>query len=192
MAYRFDPFPEFETERLRLRALRREDASGILCLSTDPAANRYLPGTGPKTMADAMARVERLQHDVENGKCIFWVIAERDDPSLIGTICLWNLEPLNRRGELGYKLLPFAHGKGYMTEALVPVLEFGFRNMVLHSIYAMTDAENLASVRLLESAGFVKEGHFRDAVYYQDRFHDQVVYATLRRDQLSGSQQPSQ
>lgn len=183
MNFNFDPFPELFTDRLRLRALSIEDTVAIFELRGHPVVKAFLPRTGPESEEAAAARIQRIMGEIENGQSIFWVICLRENPAVLGTICLWNLEPANRRGELGYELHPDHHRKGYMSEALAKVIEYGFAEMNLHSICAWTDAENQSSIRLLEKANFSKEAHFREAVYYGDRFHDQVVYTKWERPQ---------
>lgn len=176
MKFNFSPFPELLTDRLRLRSLTMEDTDAIFELRGHPEVKAFLPRIGPESPEAAAQKIQSIMQDLEEGKIVFWVISLRENPAVLGTICLWNLEPGNRRGELGYELHPVHHGKGYMSEALNEVLEYGFKTMHLHSICAMTDAENHSSVKLLEKANFTKEAHYREAVFYNDRFHDQVVY----------------
>ncbi len=69
-----------------------------------------------------------------------------------------------------------------MAEALAEVLRFGFKELELHRIWAMTHPENARSILLLERLGFACEGHLRD--YYIDKgeFVDRVVYGLLEDD----------
>jgi ribosomal-protein-alanine N-acetyltransferase len=176
MKYNFHPFPELKTERLRLRSLSLDDTAALFELRSHRSVKAFLPRSGPENHEATAEKIRTILKNEENGESVFWVICRPDNPAVMGTICIWNLEPGNRRGELGYEMFPDHHGKGFMTEALQAVLKYGFGSMKLHSVCAMTDAENQASIRLLEKAGFEKEGHFREAVFYNDRFHDQVVY----------------
>jgi ribosomal-protein-alanine N-acetyltransferase len=52
--------------------------------------------------------------------------------------------------------LPEHNGKGYITEAIKAVVEYGFEQMNLHSIEAVIDPENRASERVLQKNGFVQ------------------------------------
>jgi [ribosomal protein S5]-alanine N-acetyltransferase len=78
----------------------------------------------------------------------------------------------NVRAELGYALKPHFWGKGYMKEVLFEVLRFGLDQLGLHSLEANVNPENIASVRLLESVGFLKEGHFKENYLFGDHFVD--------------------
>jgi [ribosomal protein S5]-alanine N-acetyltransferase len=61
-------------------------------------------------------------------------------------------------------------------------MEYGFDAMDLNRIHACPWSENLASVRLLETLGFQKEGVRRDEYWENGVFHDEALYALLRRE----------
>ena len=82
---------------------------------------------------------------------------------------------------MGYALHPDFHGAGVMSEAMDVVLDYGFNKMKLHSIEAHVHPDNLASINLLQKKGFVKEGHFRENVFFNGKFLDTVVYALLNK-----------
>ena len=67
-----------------------------------------------------------------------------------------------------------------MKEALNAVLRYGFEELKLHSVEARLLAANKPSAFLLESAGFVKEGHLREEMYFRGNFYDTVIYSRLR------------
>jgi ribosomal-protein-alanine N-acetyltransferase len=52
--------------------------------------------------------------------------------------------------------------------------------MHIHSIEADIDKDNIASERLLQSLGFVKEGHFKESFYFEGTFIDSVIYSLLK------------
>ena len=56
-------------------------------------------------------------------------------------------------------ITPETFGKGYTTEAIKVVLEYGFEQLDLHSMEAIIDPDNIASERVLQKNGFVKEAH---------------------------------
>jgi ribosomal-protein-alanine N-acetyltransferase len=78
-------------------------------------------------------------------------------------------------------LLPEYHGKGIIVEAIKETIKYGFEIMNLHSIEAIIDPENLASEKVLQKSGFVKEAHLKENEYYEGRFLDTVIYSILNR-----------
>src|SRR5688500_18727940 len=98
---------------------------------------------------------------------------------MIGNICLWNISREHHKAEIGYVLSTEYHRKGLMDEAVKQVLEYGFNSMKLHSVQANVNPGNIASIKLLEKNGFVKEAHFRENFFYNGRYLDSAIYSLL-------------
>jgi ribosomal-protein-alanine N-acetyltransferase len=99
-----------------------------------------------------------------------------NDPSIvIGTICLWNIQKEHYRAEIGYMLHPDHWRKGIMKEAINAVVDYGFAILGLHSIEALLNPENIGSSSVLESSGFVKEGHIKENFYFNGKFSDTAI-----------------
>jgi RimJ/RimL family protein N-acetyltransferase len=83
-----------------------------------------------------------------------------------------------------------AQGNGYMNEALVSLLEFGFSQLALNRLEADIDPRNTASAKSLERLGFRKEGHLRERWIVAGEVSDSGLYGLLRSDwqarELSG------
>jgi RimJ/RimL family protein N-acetyltransferase len=69
-----------------------------------------------------------------------------------------------------------------MSEALKPVLCFGFEELSLNRLYAYHMARNPASGKVLKKNGFVQEGLLRQRVRKWGVFEDVVLLAILRED----------
>ena len=74
------------------------------------------------------------------------------------------------------------NGKGYITEAIKAVIAYGFEQMDLHSIEAVIDPDNIASEKVLQKNGFVKEAHILENELWEGKFWDTVIYSLLRRN----------
>jgi RimJ/RimL family protein N-acetyltransferase len=84
--------------------------------------------------------------------------------------------------EVGYWLGVAFWGRGVVTAALGAVTAWAFNAYDLRRIFALPFADNRASCRVLEKAGFVREGILREAVVKDGRVHDVALYALLRRE----------
>ena len=82
--------------------------------------------------------------------------------------------------EIGYWLGESCWGRGIVTEALRAVTAEAFRRFELRRIYALPFADNPASVRVLEKAGYVLEGRLRQSAIKDGQIRDQLLYATYR------------
>lgn len=82
--------------------------------------------------------------------------------------------------EIGYWLGEPAWGRGIVTEVLQAVTVEAFRRFELTRIYALPFADNRASVRVLEKAGYVIEGHLRQSAIKDGKIRDQLLYAAYK------------
>ncbi len=151
-------FSDLTTERLHLRQLTPYDAPEILIQRSDPRILQYIDITPAQTRQDALDFIAKIETNIANGISAYWAIARKSDPLLIGTICLWDFSPENARMEIGYSLHPDHQGKGYMQEAFVAAVQFGFETLQVDLIKAYVHPENTASVRLLARNNFMPAG----------------------------------
>ena len=106
----------------------------------------------------------------------------KDTNEFIGLMGLKIGKAQYRVAEVWYKIHPLHWLKGYATEALSAILGFGFKQLALHRVEAGTAADNLASVRVLEKAGFTLEGRKRKLLPLKRGWSDNYFYAILETD----------
>jgi [ribosomal protein S5]-alanine N-acetyltransferase len=179
MRLEFSPFPELHTPRLHLRQLEPADAPALFLMRSDERAMKFVPRPLHTTVDESAALIEVILTDLRNAEGITWAICLRNTPELIGTIGLWKMDKPNHRAEIGYMLNADFWGKGFATEALAAVEQYGFGKMNIHSIEAKLDPAHIASARVLEKRGFVLEAHFRENFLHGGQFLDTLVYAKL-------------
>ncbi|GAA0433239.1 GNAT family N-acetyltransferase [Agaribacter marinus] len=108
-----------------------------------------------------------------------------EEDKLIGTINLFQV----KRGPvqcalIGYVLDKSHNGKGYMTEAAKLVVDFGFNELKLHRIEAGVMPHNTGSIRVLEKAGFHKEGIAKKNVKINGKWEDHQVLAIINPEDM--------
>lgn len=82
--------------------------------------------------------------------------------------------------EIGYWLGESRWGRGIATEALTAVTAEAFTRFDITRLYAVPFADHTASVRVLEKAGYVREGHMRRSAIKNGIIRDQLLYATYK------------
>lgn len=150
----FTPFPTLTTDRLILRQLETDDALDIFSHRSDDSVNTHLVDFRHSSIEQTQAFIDRVQKEIAIGKTILWVITEKGNDTFIGTICLWNILKDEMKAETGYTLVSKFHRKGYMTEALTKVIDFGFNTMKLKTIEAYTHKDNKGSIQVLTKNNF--------------------------------------
>ena len=159
------------TERLRLRPATLQDLEVWLELSRD--AEEHWFGEPSSTIDDARAKLMwHIAHQEQHGFAS-WAAELRATGKVIGAAGLTHLAG-SAEIEVGYRFLKKHWGQGYATEAASASIRFGFDELGLERIVAVTLPENRASRRVMEKCGmrFVGVAH----VYG----HDQVKYAVAR------------
>jgi len=151
----FEIFPLMNTSRLHLRRLNLEDAEQVLFLRSDKVVNEFIKRQTPTKIQDAIDFVDKIQLGFIKRETISWVISLKDNPKMIGSICLWNFSADRKTAEVGYDLNPSFQNKGIMTEALQEVLQLGFHSLDLENIVAFTHHANENSKKLLTKNGFI-------------------------------------
>lgn len=150
----FDAFPVLTTERLVLRPLTYADENEVFYLRSDLEIHKYLYRPIAKTIDDARAFIDRVNKGFEDCTIIYWGICLKDEPKIIGTVCLWKISQELEQAETGYELMPLYQGKGYIQEAFAAVLNYAFNVLELKTIEAEVIPGNVKSVGLLKRFGF--------------------------------------
>ncbi len=171
--------PELRTERLLLRAFRRDDAPSIVGLAgAREVAATTLRIPHPYTEAD-VETFFRLREEPAFGYS--FAITRLDSAELVGAVGL-HPDPVHPRAELGYWIGVPHWGHGYATEAARAVVDFGFRELKLHRIFAHHFKENAASARVLQKVGMKYEGCSREHIEKWGRRIDLENYGILRSE----------
>ncbi|MDI1255240.1 MAG: GNAT family N-acetyltransferase [Flavobacterium sp.] len=181
LALNFTPFPILETERLLLRRLENSDLKNVYALRSNPKTMQYIPRPLATTENEALEHIKMINEKIENNEGINWAVTLKENPDCIGIMGLYRIQKENYRSEIGYMILPEYNGKGIVTEAVARIVQYGFEILNLHSIEGVIDPDNIASARVLEKNGFIKEAHFKENEYYAGKFLDTVVYSLLNK-----------
>ncbi len=158
--------PDLTTDRLHLRAPKREDAPAIFAgYGADPEVTRYLVWRPHQSVADAEAFIGACHANMAAGHELPWAIMGRHAPDagqLLGMIALRLVRPtpahdgvpaFGAQGEVGYVLGRQHWGRGVVTEALRAVLAYAFDELGLERVQAICDLDNPASARVMAKAG---------------------------------------
>lgn len=168
------------TQRIELREFRPDDEAAVHAYGSDPEVTRYL-SWGPNSEENTRrflkravrAANERPRRDYE------FAIVERATEQLIGGCGLRSARAEYHEYALGYCLRRDRWGAGVATEVVRALTNCGMRALRAHRIFALVDAENLASCRLLERLGYRMEGEQRADTRVRGAWRDTRVYAVL-------------
>jgi RimJ/RimL family protein N-acetyltransferase len=136
-----------------------EDAPQIFnAYARDPAVTKYLLWRTHKTIDETISFLMTCLKNWEGDHDFGWVIESQDTGELMGMIGI----SFDQMGaNLGYVLASSFWNKGFMTEAVKSITDWGLRQEGIFRVWAVSDVENTASVKVLENSGMQCEGMLR-------------------------------
>jgi RimJ/RimL family protein N-acetyltransferase len=149
--------PVIETDRLILRAHRREDFEFYVRMMSDPAVVRFLGDGKPFNRYLAWLRFLRSAGSWQLLGFGYWALEERASGAFIGEAGFVDLKrdaPLRDMTEVGWLLAPSAMGRGFATEAAQAVLAWGRGSFGAKRILCVIHPDNRPSIRVAEKCGF--------------------------------------
>jgi RimJ/RimL family protein N-acetyltransferase len=155
-------------DKVYLRPLEVEDADAFVPWRNDKEIRQYMGRTSPTNRIRGRERLEQCYISDQN---IHLGLALKEMDRLIGAIGLYHISMTHRNAELGIIIGDKScWSKGYGTEAMKLILEYGFDQLNLHRIYLFVLDFNTRAIRAYEKVGFRREAVFREH-WYKDGEH---------------------
>ncbi len=170
-------------ERVRLRAIEREDLPRFVAWLNDPEVNRGLSLSIPLSQVDEenwfSAMLERPMEEHP-------LVIEINTPEgwkAIGNIAFHAIDWKDRSTEVGIVIGEkslWSHGYG--RDAMQLMVSYGLNTLNLNRIFLRVYATNPRAIRSYEKAGFVHEGRFRQAHFQDGQYVDVLIMSVIRSE----------
>lgn len=171
------PGPVFcRGDQVALRTVEREDVEFLQRLINDPRVRR---GTGRVEPVNRVAEEEYVESLAEEEGVSTLVCVDGDPVGIIG---FEKREGVWGTAEVGYMIAPDEWGNGYATDALRELCAYAFAEQRVAKVVARAYETNEASCRVLEKAGFVREGCLRGEAFVQGERVDVYRYGLLESE----------
>jgi RimJ/RimL family protein N-acetyltransferase len=170
-----------EGKTVNLRVMERDDVDFLVgCRNDIDFWGEYVP------VGEQISKAEWLKyHDNPSNLGILiehkTFIVQKKDGTKIGLI-YHRLNQPYKWMEIGYFFVPNERGKGYGTEAAQLIIDYLFLSKEIARIHAIADVRNRASQRVLEKAGFQREGTMRKCQFIRGEWRDHHLYSILREE----------
>jgi ribosomal-protein-alanine N-acetyltransferase len=179
--------PALTGERIVLRMPEAADYAAWASLRAE--SRSFLEPWEPRWAHDELERgawrerLARYRQEFQRGTGMAFLIFDRRGGALLGGITLANIRHgVSQSGHIGYWVGEKHAGKGIMVEAVGLLADYAFRVLRLHRIEAACIPDNARSIRVLEKAGFQREGLLRSYLRINGRWHDHYLYALISDD----------
>ena len=173
--------PTLQYGLVTLRPSAEKDIDSIFSACQDPLIPAFTTVPATYTIDHAIDFVRSDPFSFAERRELRFVIdyGNGADTNFAGVISLHTINIKNHTAEIGYWMDKSLRGKGIGTIAAKMITDYGFRSLGFRRIDGLVDVDNLASQKLLTSAGFQKEGILRNKVSREDgRQIDMALFAT--------------
>ncbi len=165
-------------EQVVLRPIQRDDLKRLYELQQN--VDLVVLGSGAWFPFPLARMEERFDKHVAEEQTWFAIEVEG---VVIGTTGLQDIERRDGTASVGISITDPAYlGKGFGRDALMVLLEWGFRGQNFRRIWLDTLATNERAIRSYRACGFVEEGHLREHFYFDGAYVDSVVMGILRSE----------
>ncbi|MBC7555113.1 MAG: GNAT family N-acetyltransferase [Taibaiella sp.] len=176
------PSEIIRTPRLWLKALNPEVMGRVYDTLTDDELFIFF---GHNTQQDMERERDKYTRGLTTHQITYlnYLLIERETGFVIGRCGFHTWYVPHNRAEIGYHMVDETKkGKGFMKEALAAIINHGFMELGLNRIEAFVGAANAASLRLVASFGFVREGILREHYHIGGKHEDSLCFSLLRRE----------
>ncbi|WP_179295474.1 GNAT family N-acetyltransferase [Bacillus sp. FJAT-45350] len=175
-----------KTKELLFREPKIEDTSDIFCLYSDPGVLSLDRSEPFKNLIEAEELIRVFKQMNQRHDSIIWLVELMESKKVIGSCGFKNWDRLSHHAEIGGNISSNYWSKGYGSETLKFLLDYGFTKMYLNKIYGYTNAKNKNVLKLLNRHGFQQEGILRDHQLLNGTYDDVFVFSILKREYKEG------
>ena len=163
-----------------LRALEPEDLEFIYVIENDENIWEVSNTQTPYSKFLIRQYLENAHQDIYEAKQLRLAICKNDTNEAIGLIDLFDFDAKNKRAGIGIVIQNGIDRKnGFGKEALSLLIEYSFKQLQLHQLYANISVENIPSISLFTTFGFEKIGVKKDWNFSNNSYHDEAVFQSI-------------
>lgn len=172
---------------LKLRALEVTDLDLLYTWENDPANWQVSKTLTPFSKSILRKYIENAHLDIYQLKQLRLVVADKESGLAVGLIDLFDFDPFHQRAGIGILIGDKgARNKGYAGEALDILLDYCFNTLILNQVYCNILVSNEISIKLFESAGFVRTGEKKAWIRTTSGYEDENFYQLLKENWAEG------
>ncbi len=150
--------PRFDTRRLALRPRTMADFDACWTMDRDPEVTKFVVGPWDDPKAHEAFLRERIQRSLGPGMGYWSIFPKANPKDFLGWVALIPYDGVGPAIEIGWRLRRALWGKGYATEAVLPLVPYALETLRLERLVAAINSENRASIRVAEKIGMTCAG----------------------------------
>lgn len=165
------------TKRCLLRRFERSDVFNVFnAYTSDENIFKYLNENVHKNIYETEFMINEFINNYNNLNYYNWLITDRNNYNVIGSVSLHSLDIYNEHAEIGIVISKNYQNLGYAKEVINEILNFAFLKIGLKRVSAKIMIENDASNNLFKSLDFIFEGILHSYIKKNNHFYDINLY----------------
>ena len=165
-----------------IRALEPNDLEFVYAIENDQSIWEVSNTHTPYSRFLVKQYLENAHQDIYEAKQLRLAICQDQDFPAMGLIDLFDFDAKNKRAGVGIIIQnEIDRNSGFGKEALSLVIEYSFKQLQLHQLYANIGTENIASISLFTTFGFQKIGTKKDWNLHNGKFSDEALFQLINQ-----------
>lgn len=165
--------------KIRLRALEPQDVDLLFQWENDPSLWHLSQTHVPFSKFDIEQYVLNADKDIFTARQVRLMIDVIHNSLTVGAIDLFDFDPMHKRLGLGILITGEQRSKGFAAEALDLLIDYCFKILMVHQLYANIIPDNENSIRLFESRNFKLSGRKKDWLLINNQWNDELFYQLI-------------
>jgi len=161
-----------ENDKIILRAPEPEDLDVLFRWENDSDLWAYGTTLAPYSKFSLRKYISEAQNDIFQSRQLRLMIVLKENEDAIGTIDLYDFDPVNLRAGVGILLDSAYRGKGFGAQTLRLIQDYAFNFLHLKQLYAHIPQNNTSSMKLFANCGYTKSGCLEQWLKCGNRFEN--------------------
>jgi len=166
-------------KKIHLRALEPQDIDFLFAVENDESYWEVSSTQTPFSRFILEQYIANAHQDIHEVKQLRLIIVENESNKNVGFIDLFDFIPQHRRAGVGILIIDSEQHKGYASEALQLLIDYSFKQLNLHQLFANITSDNTKSLSLFKKHNFLKVGIKKEWVFSKGNFKDEVLFQLI-------------
>lgn len=162
-------------KKIYLRALEPEDLDFLYTIENDALYWEVSSTQTPYSKHILTLYLANAHLDIYEAKQLRLIIAENNSDKSVGIIDLFDFNPQHKRAGIGILIIKNEQQNGFASEALELLINYGFKQLNLHQLFANITPDNTNSLHLFKKYHFKEIGVKKEWVYTNQKFKDEIL-----------------
>jgi len=168
-------------KKIHLRALEPIDIDFLFAVENDESFWEVSSTQTPFSRFILEQYIASAHQDIHEVKQLRLIIAENTSKKSVGMIDLFDFNPQHKRAGVGILIIDSEQHNGYASDALQLLIDYCFKQLNLHQLFANITTDNAQSLALFKKHNFLKVGTKKEWIFSKGIFKDEILFQLINK-----------